>query len=101
MLLLQSEFHFWEVGIILGMGLANKSWRYNIKLSLIGWAHTQNDPWKGVIFVLKFHMLFCHCAEQFPVIRCSNLFYFIQLCADAPPINDNSWVLLYSIVHNV
>ena len=31
-------------GIIKGMGSANKRWRYNVMPSLIGWAHTQNDP---------------------------------------------------------
>ena len=33
------------LGIILGMGSANETWRYNVTSSLIGWAHTQNDPW--------------------------------------------------------
>ena len=32
-------------GIILGMGSANERWRYIVMSSLIGWAHTQNDPW--------------------------------------------------------
>ena len=32
-------------GTILGMGLlANERWRCKVKSSLIGWAHTQNDP---------------------------------------------------------
>ena len=31
--------------IILCMGPANKSQRYNVTSALIGWAHTQNDPW--------------------------------------------------------
>ena len=31
--------------IILGMGSANKRRRYNVTSSLIGWVHTQNDPW--------------------------------------------------------
>ena len=26
------------------MGSANERWRYNVTSSLIGWAHTQNDP---------------------------------------------------------
>ena len=34
--------HF--TGIILGMGSANKRRRYNLTPSLIGWAHTQNNP---------------------------------------------------------
>ena len=30
--------------IILGMSSANEMWCYNVTLSLIGWAHTQNVP---------------------------------------------------------
>ena len=33
-------------GIILGVGSANERWRYNVMLSPIGWAHTQNGPYK-------------------------------------------------------
>ena len=32
-------------GIILGMGSANERRRYVVPPPLIGWAHTQNDPW--------------------------------------------------------
>ena len=32
-------------GIILRMYTANERWRYNVTPSLIGWAHTRNDPW--------------------------------------------------------
>ena len=32
-------------GIILCMCPANERRRYNVTSSLIGWAHTQNDPW--------------------------------------------------------
>ena len=32
-------------GIILAMGSANERRRYIVTSSLIGWAHTQNDPW--------------------------------------------------------
>ena len=31
-------------GIILGIGSANEAQRYNVTSSLIGWAHTRNDP---------------------------------------------------------
>ena len=34
-------------GIILCMCPTNERWHYNVKSSLIGWAHTQNDPWKS------------------------------------------------------
>ena len=30
-------------GIIVGVGSTYEKWRYIIKLSLIGWTHTQND----------------------------------------------------------
>ena len=33
-----------ESGIILCMRPANERWRYTVTPSLIGWAHTQNDP---------------------------------------------------------
>ena len=36
-------------GIILCIHPANERWRYNVTSSLIGWAHTQNDPWNWVI----------------------------------------------------
>ena len=36
-------------GIILGMGSANERRCYNVRSSLTGWAHTQNDPYiKGI-----------------------------------------------------
>ena len=35
-----------NAGIILCMHTANERWRYNVRSSLIGWAHTQNDPWE-------------------------------------------------------
>ena len=31
-------------GIVLGMSSANERRRYNVTTSLIGWAHTQDDP---------------------------------------------------------
>ena len=31
-------------GIILGMGSVNERRRHSVTSSLIGWAHTQNDP---------------------------------------------------------
>ena len=40
-------------GIILGMGLANETQRYTVMSSLIGWAHTQNDPWVGIDRLVK------------------------------------------------
>ena len=33
-------------GIILGMGSANERHCYIVTVSLIDWAHTQNDPWE-------------------------------------------------------
>ena len=37
-------FYNTGTGIILGMGSANERRRYNVTSSLIGRAHTQNDP---------------------------------------------------------
>ena len=39
-------------GIILRMHPANERWRCIVTSSLIGWAHTQNDPWVLLWFVL-------------------------------------------------
>ena len=39
-----TEYIWVKSGIILGMGSANERRRYNVTSSLIGWAHTQNDP---------------------------------------------------------
>ena len=35
----------YHTGIILCMHPANENWCYIVTSSLIGWAHTQNDPW--------------------------------------------------------
>ena len=34
--------------LILGMDSANERRRYNVTSSLIGWAHTQNEPWRSI-----------------------------------------------------
>ena len=36
-----------QAEIFLGMGLANDRCHYNVRLSLTGWAHTQNFPWQA------------------------------------------------------
>ena len=41
------ETHMTEAGIILCTCAANERRRYNVTSSLIGWAHTQNDPCWG------------------------------------------------------
>ena len=38
--------------VILGMGLANERWCHIVTSSLIGWAHTQNDPWTDMTLTL-------------------------------------------------
>ena len=43
-LLLNKKLYEIIAGIILGMGLANDRQRYIVTLSVIGWAHNQNDP---------------------------------------------------------
>ena len=40
-----SQKFWWFSMIILGMGSANERKHYYVTPSLIGWAHTQNDPW--------------------------------------------------------
>ena len=42
-------------GIILGMGSANERWHYIVTSSLIGWAHTQNDPFWPTTMVSNHH----------------------------------------------
>ena len=51
-------------GITLGVGKANKRWYCILTLSLIGWTHTQNDPWSGshelykwLMFYFVFHIV--------------------------------------------
>ena len=45
---LMGSHPFRKSGIILGMGSANERWHYNVMSSLIGWAHTQNDPCESI-----------------------------------------------------
>ena len=42
---LRRGFNYTLPGIILCLRLANERRRYTVTPSLIGWAHTQNDPW--------------------------------------------------------
>ena len=48
-------------GIILGMHPATERWHYNVTSSLIGWAHSQNDP-----------CIYLNCFFRFPgsTVRC-------------------------------
>ena len=39
---------FGDTGVILWMCLASERWRYIVRSSLIGWAHTQNYPWRYI-----------------------------------------------------
>ena len=45
--------HRWATEIILCMRPANERWRYTVALSLIGWVHTQNDPWSYRVFIVR------------------------------------------------
>ena len=46
-------------GIILCMPPANERWHYNIMLSLIGWVHSQNDPWLSLLYkIVTWHKQF-------------------------------------------
>ena len=63
-------------GIILGMGSANERWRYIVTSFLIGWAHTQNDPWlpgkSGTFvfcFVLRDHSMYA--PSQWGMLHCN------------------------------
>ena len=56
-------------GVILSMGSTNKGWRYTVTLSLIGWAHTQNDPcYNEVLHILK------HGCVVFNWVRTAHIF---------------------------
>ena len=43
-------------GIILWKRQANEKWCYIVTSSLIGWAHTQNDPWYSFLLIFKVFM---------------------------------------------
>ena len=47
-----------SAGIILFMRPANEGRRYSVTPSLIGWTHTQNDPWVSVMFVISLNLNF-------------------------------------------
>ena len=64
---------FLLAGIILGVGLANERRRYIVTSSLIGWAHTENDPWL-VIFMFLFLMI---CSISGSI--CSSYFFLCRL----------------------
>ena len=59
------------------MRLANERSRYNVMTSLIGWAHTWADPWRGVFFLLlfairwKFYLCGCctACIVQYGILN--------------------------------
>ena len=44
-----------HTGVILCMCSANKRRRYKVTSSLIGWAHTRNDPWPRIIWNYGFN----------------------------------------------
>ena len=48
-----SHYPSWTVRIILCMYPANGRWRYTVTSSLIGWAHTQNDPWTDIQNIIQ------------------------------------------------
>ena len=51
------KFIFPYPGISLGMHPANERRRYIVTTSLIGWAHTQNDPWPILIMFCWLKMI--------------------------------------------
>ena len=44
-------------GIVLCMSPANERLRYIVALPLIGWGHTQNDPWPGICLENKVNIM--------------------------------------------
>ena len=44
----ESMMSHWNPRIVLWMHPVNERWCYILTLSLIGWAHTQNDPWNPI-----------------------------------------------------
>ena len=44
-------------GVVLSKGSANRRWYYKVTFSLIGWSHTQNDPWMCAVIFLFWMML--------------------------------------------
>ena len=52
--------------------LANERQCYNVTLSLIGWVHTQNDPWElnGDTSALVLVMAWCHQAPSHYLLQC-------------------------------
>ena len=56
-----------ESGIILYMRPANERRRYIVTASLIGWVHTQNDPWRMqncVYLIYVFLGIILHSADS-------------------------------------
>ena len=45
--------HIIRTVIILGIGSTNERRRYNVTTSLIGWAHTQNDPSQHMLYEIE------------------------------------------------
>ena len=71
--------HVWYciIGIILSMCPANERWCYNLTLSSIGWAHTQNDPCVMVDHVARrLHIVYC--LAMISKKSDENLFYLIH-----------------------
>ena len=58
-----SVFLYLSAGIILCMRPANERWRYSVTSSLIGWAHSQNDP--CVRAISPHHLLYLEKATLF------------------------------------
>ena len=69
-------------GIILCMRPANERWCYIVTSSLIGWAHTQNEPW-SFIASIPYPWVFCSCRRS----ECH------ATCLDAGPV----WYLVQTV----
>ena len=81
----------YNAGIILWMHPANKRWRYIVTSSLIGWAHTQNDPDTG-IFIIGEHLIDLLTKPLYIYRKISNI-----RCTKSQNLNDSHPVLKLSL----
>ena len=89
------------VGIILGMGSASERSCCYLTPSLIGQAHTQNDPCKGICYGLRISL--CDSMRLFCVLKCSirvmSDFYGINLVFHC--IFSYFYVIFHIIITNI
>ena len=81
--ILQNSEKPWHSGIILCKHPAIERWRYTVTPSLIGWVHTQNNPWASCGNLhTSIHNLSCFGYMElvwFPSLFQLNRTFFVQL----------------------